>query len=52
MQTPARLGGRSDRRIGRQMRYAEWLQAREETFRDRDAEVPPEVAKAVRRFER
>ncbi|MFL5340984.1 MAG: hypothetical protein ACJ8F7_12625 [Gemmataceae bacterium] len=39
-------------RVGRQMRYADWLADRPETFRDKDAELPPDVARVVRRFER
>lgn len=38
--------------IGDDMDYARWVKGRKETFRDADAELPPEVKRAIKRFDR
>src|SRR5262249_48188770 len=37
--------------IGDDMDYARWAKGRKETFRDADAELPPQVKRAIKRFD-
>ena len=39
------------RKIGERMDYAVWIKGRKETFRDTAADLPPEVKRAMKRFD-